>query len=206
MNLNIEGTKHEKAVIVILSYVVGFTAGFITFGVTGMPSMPAEPAVTVPVSEVAAPIANTNMDAPMEEVAPVEEVSAVNEVVSYIDGRLTANINGAAVLLSAQKSTVDPETAEKFAGQGVHTNIPAYEASADGSYVYYCEQHSADDSCSAFVYNVNTEAIHKVTIDGVAQPLTVDQAQFAVWTEAGLMIGDAISNSLDAPWNLVSTQ
>ena len=139
MNLNIEGTKHEKAVLVILSYVSGFTAGFIIFGMSALLS--ARPAESVIYHEPQA--TNISMNTVDQVSAPTEqEAPAPTEEVMYKDGRLMANVNGASVLLSAQLATVDAETAKTFANQGVHQAIPKYQASDDANFVYYCEQHS----------------------------------------------------------------
>ena len=201
MNLNIEGTKHEKAVLVILSYVSGFTAGFIIFGMSSLASTKSEP-VTYQV-----PVQNeVSMTAPVEETTATEETTVQSEEVLYKDGRLMANVNGASVLLSAQLATVDPETAKSFANQGVHEAIPNYLASDDGSFIYYCEQHSPADSCSNFIYDVNAQVIQYVTVDGKKLISNAQTAQSATWSNGTLKIGTATSVSTDTPWKLASAQ
>lgn len=205
MTLNMEGTKHEKAVLVILSYVVGFTAGFIVFGITQSTNLQSQvvyPAVTM-VDETAT--AGTLEPVEMTGEETIEAPDMTNEV-SYKDGRLMANVNGASVLLSAQLATVDPETAKTFATQGVHEALPNYMASEDGNYIYYCEQHDTKDSCINFIYDVTNQIIHYVTIDGVKLTTTAAVAKSATWSSAGLTIEGATSIAPDMPWKLAAAQ
>ena len=203
MNLNIEGTKHEKAVLVILSYVSGFTAGFIIFGMSALSS--ARPAESVIYHEPQA--TDISMNTVDEVAAPVElETPVPTEEVMYKDGRLMANINGASVLLSAQLATVDAETAKTFANQGVHQAIPKYQASDDANFVYYCEQHSEADSCINFIYDVEKQIIQYVTVDGKKLVSNAETAQTAIWNNGLLTIGTATSINATAPWKLAIVQ
>jgi hypothetical protein len=204
MNLNIEGTKHEKAVLVILSYVAGFTAGFIVFGVTQSPAL--QSATVYPVAEVAVAPEMLPEATPVEDMMETPEATDMTEQVMYKDGRLMANVNGASVLLSAQIKTVDEETAKAFANQGVHEVIPQYLASDDGNFIYYCEQHAGEDTCINFVYNVTDQVIQYVTVDGVKLRSTPAEAEQAMWQGSTLTVGTASSMSPDAPWKLASAQ
>ncbi len=203
MNLNIEGTKHEKAVLVILSYVSGFTAGFIIFGMSTLSS--ARPVENV-IYEVP-PQTDVSMNT-IDEIAPPEatETSVSTEDVMYKDGRLMANVNGASVLLSAQLATVDAETAKTFANQGVHQAIPKYQASDDANFVYYCEQHSEADSCINFIYDVEKQIIQYVTVDGKKLVSNAETAQTATWNNGLLTIGTATSIEATTPWKLANVQ
>ena len=203
MNLNIEGTKHEKAVLVILSYVSGFTARFIIFGLSSLQSARSVESVIYEVpahNEVSVNTIN-QVEAPIEPETPVP-----TEEVMYKDGRLMANVNGATVLLSAQLATVDAETAKTFANQGVHQAIPKYQASDDANFVYYCEQHSDEDSCINFIYDVENQIIQYVTIDGKKLVSTAQTAQTATWSNGKLTIGNATTIDSATPWKLASIQ
>ncbi len=208
-----EGTKHEKAVLVILSYIVGFTAGFITFGLTmGASSDSFNHTDSVPAVEAPLDTQEEAAAYDYEQVNQAEEVSALDSDISpaenvfYKDGRLMSNSNGASVLLSAQLATVDTETAKVFAKQGVHELIPNYIASDTGEFIYYCEQHTTTDSCTNFVYSVNDQLIQYVTVDGVKLISTAAVAMTAKWDHRGLTIGKATSANVDSPWKLVSAQ
>ncbi len=206
MNLNIEGTKHEKAVLVLLSYVSGFTAGFIIFGLSTL-SQPGPVESVIYEVPVANEVSMNEVEPVTEVVAPTEtDTSTMNEDVMYKDGRLMANVNGAAVLLSAQLATVDAETAKSFANQGVHQAIPKYMASDDANFVYYCEQHSEVDSCTNFIYDVENQIIQYVTVDGAKLVSNAQTAQTAMWSNGKLTIGSATSVDATTPWKLATIQ
>lgn len=204
MNLNIEGTKHEKAVLVILSYVVGFTAGFIVFGLASAPSL--QSVAVVP--EVITPLESSESVANVSTNNMVEDTEApdMSQPVLYKDGRLMANSNGASVLLSAQIQTVDAETAKAFANQGVHERIPQYLASDDGNFIYYCEQHAGEDNCINFIYSVKDQIIQYVTVDGAKHSSAPSAAKTAMWDGPSLVLGSARSVSPETPWKLITTQ
>lgn len=210
MNLNMEGTKHEKALLVILSYVVGFTAGFLTFGLGQTPFINQEEMVDSNyISEIdqTMPVMDSEEPEMMSDDSNVSdsEANSVDEV-TYEDGRLMANVNGATVLLSAQMDTLDPKSAAEFANQGAHTNIPKYSVSLDGNFIYYCEQHSDSDSCVSFVYDVDGGTIHYVTTNGSKLNTSISEAMSADWTEKGLTISGMTSVSADAPWSVQTAQ
>jgi hypothetical protein len=203
MNLNIEGTKHEKAVLVILSYVVGFTAGFIVFGLTQAPAL--QSVTVAPVAETPVPTeVVTEVEA--EDMMETPEAPDMSQQVLYQNGRLMANVNGASVLLSAQMQTVDAETAKAFANQGVHEDIPQYLASDDGNFIYYCEQHAGEDTCINFIYSVSDQMIQYVTVDGVKFRSTPADAKSAMWDGSSLVIGSARSIAVATPWKLTNAQ
>ena len=198
-----EGTKHEKAVLVILSYVSGFTAGFIVFGLVNLAPLNTTAVMTEPMVEEVSVIAPETQ---MTDDVVVAEAAIPAREVEYIDGRLMANANGASVLLSAQLATVDAETAKAFANQGVHEAIPNYATSEDGSYIYYCEQHSTADLCTNFIYSVSTGMIQYVTIDGKKAISTSAEAKLAYFEGTSLHLGTAVSMDTNTPWKLATAQ
>ena len=194
MNLDIEGTKHEKVVIIVLSYVMGFTAGFICYGI-GMrhTEAPVQPAVQM-VAEVP--------DEPVEELGAVSEPIEDNEVVremptinpgdvtaTYENGRLEAQVGTDTYLLSMKSSNLKGAALEAFENQGIHTDIPAYAVSLDGKYVYFCEQSTAEATCKSFVFDVTKNLISYVTLDGEKLVTSDTVAKAATWDENGLTIG-----------------
>lgn len=126
--------------------------------------------------------------------------------VLYKDGRLLSNANGASVLLSAQLNTVDAETAKAFASQGVHETFPQYMASDDGNFIYYCEQHTGQDTCINFVYSVVDQTIQYVTVNGTKHNSSPTAAKSAYWEGGSLNLDGHKSVSVDTPWKLVSAQ
>lgn len=82
-----EGTRNEKALIVLSSYVIGFTTAYIAYGIT-YAALQDEPllateAMTASVSQV------------VEEQAPIAEVT-----IDLVDSELSVNVAGESRLIS----------------------------------------------------------------------------------------------------------
>ena len=213
MNLDIEGTKHEKVVIIVLAYVIGFTAGFICFGVAqsmrhtrtdnGMMPVVAEAAPIAPV------VADTNNETPTPEsvIKPASPAApkAVALAVTYAGGKLQATVGDAVYLLSMKSSGLDSAVQSAFKNQGLHANIPYFAASPDNKYVYFCEQQAAADSCNSFIFDVGKNVIEYVTIDGKKFTSTASAAKTATWSEKGLSIDGKTSADASAPAALLAS-
>lgn len=216
MNLDIAGTKHEKVVIIVLAYVMGFTAGFICFGVT-MPhttqSLPENVAVA---SEV-----TTSLEADLNEdsigglgisdeytqysnqaASVTQAIPEISTNVTYENGRLEVQANGETRLLSVLR--VDTTTEGVQVNQGFHTAVPNYAVSQGGAYVYFCEQIDSSDTCSSFIYDVAANVIRYVSFEGVKLVTTVPEAAAATWTSAGLSIGTKSSADPTNPAILIT--
>ena len=214
MNLDIEGTKHEKVVIIVLSYVIGFTAGFICFGVAA--AIHHERATDV---AVVAPIALPTNDGFAEAVKQAPTAlpatttangTAVTDqirglAVTYEDGKLQAKVGENMYLLSMRSSGLDSAVQSAFKNQGIHTDIPAYITSPDNKYVYFCEQQAAADSCNSFIFDVEKNVIEYVTVDGKKLSTTGAVAKSATWTEKGLSIDGKVSAEVTAPAVLLTS-
>ena len=190
-----EGTKHEKVVLVVLAYIIGFTTGLIGFGVnqSGFISTDAnyselelgEQEVSVAKSDI-----NSNTD-------------NGDEIVSYKDGRLRLIDDDNTLLLSIDKNLVDEESLDSFTEQGIHTAIPYFIISPDQHYVYFCEQRSTEDACTNFVFDTESSIIQFVSNGGEKLSTTAATAQGVYWNDdGGLVIGDLTSLALDTPWKV----
>ena len=212
MNLDIEGTKHEKVVIIVLSYVMGFTAGFICFGI-GTNRMHAP----TPIVESRAVAEEAQPETPADTVAAVSDVSPVTEIppadtsvesaidseptaaaagdvsVAYTDGKLEVHVGAATYLLSMKSTNLNGAAIDAFKNQGVHADIPAYSVSPDGKFVYFCEQPGIEDSCNNLVFDVAKNLISYVTLDGKKLTSTAAVAKATTWAENGLTIDGATS-------------
>jgi uncharacterized protein YbcV (DUF1398 family) len=205
MNLDIEGTKHEKVVIIVLSYVIGFTAGFICFGVAqSMRVLPTDDAA--PISLVATeetpiePVEITEADI-VAETSNEEALAAESNVftVTYTDDKLQVTAGDNTYLLSMKSSGLDSSVQSAFKNQGLHTDIPAYSVSPDNKFVYFCEQQSTADSCNSFIFDVVKNTIVYVTVDGTKLVTTGVVAKTATWSEKGLTIEGKTSAEATAP-------
>lgn len=213
--MNMEGTKHEKVVILVLAYVVGFTSGFIAFG------------VATPDLETVTPVAvveSITSEVPMEEVAtdlPVIEEQAVTlsddnakdyiepmypqgTHVYYQNGRLFVSIDGNVNLLSIEKNRMAANVTDLFSSQGSHVAVPHYAISDDNKFVYYCEQQSSQDTCVSFVYDIANQTVQYVVENGQKLVLAASDAKKAVWSNATLLVGNGASISPETPWKVAT--
>lgn len=204
-----EGTKHEKAVLVILSYVVGLTSGFIGFGLTQTTDVANEFPQTVLSTEVEQ--MNQEVTSPADESEILESskgsldansASKTGVSVAYIDGRLTIDVNGSVQLLSVERSRLNLEAASYFTKQGTHVVEPIYVVSPDSNFMYFCEQSNAKDSCQSFVYDIENQMIHYVTKNGDKLVLPRAEAQRVQWNGSQLTFDDSTSDSTSIPWAL----
>jgi hypothetical protein len=92
-----------------------------------------------------------------------------------------------------------------FENQGLHVDIPAYIASPDNKFVYFCEQPAKTDSCNSFVFDVEKNVIEYVSVDGKKLTTTGAVAKTASWSEKGLTIDGKTSAEATAPAALLGS-
>jgi hypothetical protein len=161
--MDLEGTKHEKAVLVVISFIIGFTCGLITFGINDarQPTLVYDD-VYVPMDETptaAPPLDFEGYEAPTgnppsdEMDTDAGDMPTSDEPVSYENGRLYAKVGEERFVLSLRSDVMEVDNVEGFATQGLHQDLPAYSASPSGEYIYFCEQQTADPECTNFVFD-----------------------------------------------------
>jgi len=196
--LNMEGTKHEKAVLVILSYIVGLTSGFIAFGLTqGTPTLETNDVVL----QYEVPVVNASETTQNDALATPPTTTAATQV-TYQDGRLTVDKNDSVQVLSVERNRLNLEAASYFTIQGTHSSELVYSVSPDTNYVYFCEQETKNDQCNSFVYDVQNETIHYVRSGDVKTVLTSAEARRVAWVNESLVIGQNASPEAATPWLL----
>ncbi len=195
--MNLEGTKHEKAVLVVLAYIIGLTSGFIGFGVTQ--------SLTTNTMEVAVapefiPEGYTGPDTPppSDELAP----ATTEEIARYEDGKLYAYVHGDRFVLSLSNDIMPVENVEGFATQGIHEKIPTYSVSDDGRFVHFCEQHTEADECTHFIFDAEANVIQPVSYEGKNFITSISDALTAAWNGDTITIGTYSSAAAITPWKL----
>jgi len=194
------GTKHEKTVIIILAYIIGFTSCFIAFGVSPIMYSEFEPIQPL--------IDETNFY--MEETLPVETTTTPtnltdNEIVSYADGRLYAMAGGSRYVLSFDATLIEDGVKDSFSEQGMHISPPSFVASPDGKFVFFCETQTTDDSCLALIFDTTANVIQFLNHNGSKVTVTTETAAAAMWSNGSLSLGQYLSVSNTEPWT-VTTQ
>ncbi len=210
--MDIEGTKHEKAVLIVVAYIIGLTSGFIAFGVT-----PNTPPTLVDVTGEATAVMGVNPDGstyvPPSENPPMDEGSADqaaaptgDTIAAYEDGRLYATVRGERFVLSLHTDVMANDNVEGFSTQGIHTDLPAYQASPDGKYVYFAEKHSEADECSNFIFDTERNVIQPMSLDGKRFTSPCVMTKSFVWNDQGAEVGIYRSVSAATPWKLAVIQ
>ena len=213
-----EGTKHEKAVIVLLAYIVGFTAGFIAFGVskTNVPEEVIEVvandtetltqiAPTKPVEQTELPISDSEkIEGELTDDYSNPTGSGKGTQAYYKNNRLFVSVEGKVNLLSVAKSKLTADVSSIFSNQGSHVAIPKYEVSPNGKYVYFCEQQTDVTECLSFVYDVANQIIQYVVADGKKVLISTEEAKKVTWKGNTLAIGVRSSEAAELPWKLAN--
>jgi hypothetical protein len=193
-----EGSIHEKAVLVSLAYFIGGLTMFIAFGINTSPALVDTAAMTAAVYSTQA-----NHSAIEPPVFTSADSRRDNSAVAYRDGMLEVEtVDGVQILSFNPEITGMPITAD-FEKQGHHFNEPVWAVSSSGQYVYFCEQQSVESrSCSSFVYDALRQVIQAVTLAGASSPVPVEMAQSAYFDGDSLIIGNLRSAEPTAPWEL----
>lgn len=195
-----EGTRHERAAIVIASYIIGFITAFMFSANTG--DLEVDPFTSVGTSNPAA-VAQAKPAAP-EVVAPVITTKSEGAV-TYESGQLVYTGADGEHLLSFNPETSGLKADLSTLTQGYHYGEVSYEVSADGKFVFFCEMSTvADDSCYGYVYDADADRIYQMTMEG--EPLTFadSMASKAIWTAVGLKVGSSYSVNVSAPWAMMT--
>ena len=197
-----EGTRHERAAIVIASYIIGFITAFLFSANTG--DITADPFISVPNTN---PAAVVQAESVAPEVVKEEEVKVEVGTVTYKAGQLVYNGADGEHLLSFNPEDSELKADIETLTQGYHYGELNYKVSADGNFVFFCEVTSeSDDTCTAYVYDANADRIYPVTMEGEAMTFAENLASKAIWTAVGLKVGSSYSVNASAPWAMMTTE
>ena len=178
--------KHEKVMILALSYVIGFVTAYIAFGLSG--ANYSGPQISF---QNSAPVATEG-----GEANKTKEIGATVKA----DG-LYALLGDKERILSAQAiAATEPNL-------GYHYQIVATKVSPDGKYIYYCAQMIAEsEDCYNFVYDISADTIHTVRASQSEEQLqSVIDDLSAVWQNGRLLIDDYMSQSGFEPWKVAGS-
>ena len=166
--------KHEQALLVGLSYVIGFVTAYIAFGI------------------------QHSSTHPVDHVAVQEIVSeARGEVQAFVDEiGLFAEVDGEAMLISAR-------TEGLIESPGYHYAVPVAAVSPSGAFIHYCEQSlEVPTVCNHYIYDVEDHMVYPVSLSGQQLRSEVGEAR-AGWDASGILtIGENVSRTVSVPWIL----
>jgi len=178
---NLEGTAHEKAVLVILSFIIGLTCGYIAFYFQqGKEKMMTE-YYSVPVT---VPAMDPTMATPGEVLG---EESQQTGITYYQDNFLYVESPEGQMVLSVHVDEFGDEGVPDFlTQQGSHVIEPIVVEAPDGSAVFFCESNTSASECNAYVFMSDTATVYAAEVDWEPVVLTTAEAATATWTESGL--------------------
>lgn len=186
-----EGTRNEKAVLVVLSYFIGGITAFIWYSQHSLPQLQD---ITILNNQSANVISATT--------EPTNTVSRNNSLVKYHDGMLEVSILGNSKILSfqaEQTGVTDPN----FADQGTHVGDLMYSVSPSQEFVFFCEKKTAlAGTCLPFVYDVLTDTIYPVRRNGERVEILNSAASATSWMQNFLKIDTETSKDASKPWLL----
>lgn len=196
-----EGTRHEKAAIVAVSYIIGFTAAFILFtnfavDTSDVYEMDGVVSTAAVVNAVPAKPAKT-------EAVPAQ-LANTSKVATYNNGLLQVDVADQSNLLSFNVDNSDINADITTMTQGFHYGELTYSVSNDDKFVFFCERHEANaETCTGYVYDISADRIFPVAKSGAQPAISASSAAQASWVNEGLKIGSNYSASPTAPWVLI---
>lgn len=176
--------RHEKIVLVMLAYIIGFTTAYIGFGLT--PEQSHKDHVVTTTSEKHN---STSTQQQHEKKGNVE--------VLFEEEGMFARVNGREVIVSgALRDGVSP-------GQGFHVAVPDYAVSPNEEFIYYCEQQTHDaDTCHDYIYVIDEHLVRPLQFNGTHLTSSIIQSQFS-WQDNGTAQYNGYrSLSPQRPWQL----
>lgn len=189
-----EGSRHEKAIITVAAYVIGFTTAFVLFSNV---STKAEKTFTY--------VPQVNTASVIQAKKEIEEPEKVEGVfVTYTLGKLMINVNGVENLLSYNPAVSDISEKPAELTQGFHYGDIVYKVDQTDTFVFFCEIHEPEaENCHGYIYDIKADRIYPVIKDGNPVEITPKSANQAIWTAVGLKIASNYSANPTAPWVLI---
>lgn len=169
--------RNERAIIMGLAYIAGFTAAFIAYGT---------------------PYAAPQYASPETVKAEGGEVGTNSATIhnAYLNGEgLFAEVGDQEMIISAKAE------ASTTSMDGFHYAIPLVEVSPNAKYIHYCEQTvEIPTECKHFVYVAKDHTVWRVEYND-EQVVSEVGALEAGWTEDGMLyVGELASVSETEPW------
>lgn len=184
--------RHEKIVLVVLGYIIGFTTAYIAFGIT--PDVNYDDDYSARYThEPQHPSSERRSDSTHTDDA---KANSNIDIILTEDG-MFAEIEGEEKVISGK--LYDGVTI----GPGFHVDIPRYEPSPDGKYVYYCEQQSTTENvCHEYLYLVQEHLIKPLKAQGELLTSAISDSGFKWMREGVLASPKFVSLTPETPWEL----
>ena len=187
--MNMEGTRHEKIVLIIASYVIGFVTAFIAFGIDFFNYQ--NTTVQNPYVKnlsVAVQQKNTHLQA---------------ATIGFSETGFVVKTKNDVQLLSVDKKKVDPEVLSTLDSNAYYAEIVAAEMSPDGRFVFYCQKVTEDSqTCNPFIYVLDAKVLHPVKLNDENYLSSVATHTSSWLPDNNLIVDGHSSVNADIPWHL----
>lgn len=189
-----EGTRHEKASIVGISYFIGALTAFIGLGFNQADLL---------VSNVGG--VQVQSASVISAVEKTEVPETVSNAINYHNGVLRANNVYGEIIISYNPVVSGLEASPEFVAQGIHIDKLVYRIAKGDTSVFFCEQKDQNSAaCSPFIYDVLNNAVSPLIVNGSALVMTTDQARGVSFNGTDLQVPGYIAGNQLTPWLLSS--
>ncbi len=193
-----EGSRHERAVIVAISYVIGFTAAFLLYAAhsdfSNEDNGYLNESASLPAAVIQSDFSTGNT-----------EISSAIGKVNYTDGKLEYLSNTGTRLLSFNPDITGFSKLKNLEQQGTHTRDIFYSVSDDNKQVFFCENGTREiDYCKGYIYSVEEDLIYPITENGTFPIFTSEEASEAIWSSGQLLIKNSYSANKLEPWLFIT--
>lgn len=179
--------KNERASIVALSYVIGFTTAFIAYAAV----------VEVPLYQSPAIMANVSQSASVADAAaasPVSEAPVSGSIMETVEG-VEVTKDGVTRLIAVKRS-FQPDF-----GPDAYDRLLKASNSRDGQFTFFCVT-SASDSCQASIYSWEQNGIFPIRVNGEKVAYEANELNVAWASDNRLQFNSAVSVNSATPWIL----
>ena len=169
--------NHQQALLVVLSYIIGFITAFIMFGLGDDVKDPGDHGKRIP--------RDTSLSYP--SVLPNLHVNEEGLILGY----------------GEEARVISAVTDESVAEPGFHVAIVNASLSPDNKYVHYCAQmDTASETCHHFIYSIKDHKNYLVkNEDGTPFVTDNEEADSLRWTGfAEVSIDDRFTNAESNWW------
>lgn len=174
--------KNEQALLVVLSYVIGFTTAFIMFVLVGE---------------------NAKDHRYFSKESAKASVSADREDKMVGSLEIMETAEGLFIKKDGHERILSAYTESGSAGPGFHTDVAVSSISPDGQYVYYCaEMEAGTDSCQCFVYSVAEDTTYIVKDGETALQTSSAEASEFSWSDSSEIQLNGRMASQESMWVL----
>lgn len=200
-----EGSRHEKATLISVAYLLGALTIFIGYQSTTVQTsqtLPSDVASVISTQSAAVITASESIPVTTETVDWVDPNSAV----SYQNGVLAITNDFGRKILSYNPVVSGLEAGAEFSAQGTHTESLIFNVATGDTYVFFCERKEDTASCVPYMYDSVTDRVYDVTVDSLPSLFTKDQATRSLWTGNTFTVPGYTVVDNDKPWLLLTSE